>query len=147
MDKEINRSINREMDTQTDKYIHTKIDGQRDSRVSWQTALIEITWRYGLGMPLSAKVMSSPSSPLIVIPNTWSTHDTMPGPSKSYEKEEKGEKWRMKRRNKRKELRGVRRGEEGNRNRKKQRGKWQYQKSRRNQQIDRNMNKKINGDG
>ena len=38
----------------------------------------------GVGIPAaSANVMSSPSSPPIVIPSTWSTRDTIPGPSKS----------------------------------------------------------------
>ena len=35
-------------------------------------------------MPLSMNVTSSPSSPLMVMPSTWSTVDTMPGPSKSW---------------------------------------------------------------
>jgi hypothetical protein len=45
---------------------------------------VTLTCKYGLGIPLSIKVTSSPSSPLIVIPSTWSTVDTIPGPSKSW---------------------------------------------------------------
>ena len=62
-------------------------------------------------------------------------------------KEEKGEEWRMKRRNKRKELRGERRGERGIGIGRNKEGDDNIKKSRRNKQINRNMNKKINGDG